>query len=258
MGKRMEISLSKHSVTRLLEGKVAYEILPSRAYKFQVGGAYKVYSIDDTYIKVLSNELKYPCELDGSKFGIYNQKALEEFVDKRCGEGTWMLNRRVFFLRLENCVIPPDKVRLEGKFIRKTHIKSLEELGMFVGTNTDFSVGSIIAASEPYLELCERLGDEYRDLLCKEYGVERDALFTINGWTNRAYVRGDLMPRKVRIVASKMARVNEITDEEWAMLGVGEDMDSRIRFIGPDYWRWNKYIRLYKFEKVEENGEEEN
>ena len=93
----MEISLSKHSVTRLLEGKVAYEILPSRAYKFQVGGAYKVYSIDDTYIKVLSNELKYPCELDGNKFGIYNQKSLEEFVDKRCGEGTWMLNKRVCF-----------------------------------------------------------------------------------------------------------------------------------------------------------------
>lgn len=254
----MEISLSKHSVTRLLEGKVAYEILPSRAYKFQVGGAYKVYSIDDTYIKVLSNELKYPCELDGSKFGIYNQKALEEFVDKRCGEGTWMLNRRVFFLRLENCVIPPDKVRLEGKFIRKTHIKSMEDVGMFVGKSTDFSVGSIIAASEPYLELCERLGDEYRDLLCKEYDVERDELFTIKGWTNRAYVRGDLMPRKVRIVASKMARVNEITDEEWAMLGVGQDMDSRIRFIGTDYWRWNKYVRLYKFEKVEENGEKEN
>ena len=213
-----------------------------------------MYSIDDTYIKVLSTELKYPCELEGSKFGIYNLRELQEFVDKRCGDGTWMSNRQVFFLRLENCVIPLDKVRLEGKFVRKTRIKCMEDVGMFVSKNTDFSVGSIVAASEPYLELCERLGDEYRDLLCKEYGVCRDELFAIKGWTNRAYVRGDLMPRKVKIVASKMVRVREITDEEWNMLGV--DSDNRVRFLGTDYWRWNKFVRLYKFEKVDENGED--
>jgi hypothetical protein len=258
MGRRMEISLSKHSVARLLEGKVAYEILTSRAYKFKVGCTYKVYSIDDTYIKVLSSELKYPYELDGSKFGIYNQKALEEFVDKRCGDGTWLLNSRVFFLRLENCVIPHCKVSLTGKSIRKTHIKSMEDVGMFVSKGADFSVGSVIAASEPYCELCDRLGDEYMDLLCKEYNVGRDELFTINGWTNRAYVRGYLMPRKVKIVASKIVRVKDITEEEWAMLGVGQDLDSRTRFMGVDYWRWNKYVKLYKFEKVEENGKEEN
>lgn len=253
MAKRMEISLSKDSIARLLEGKIAYEVLPKRAYRFKVGSAYKVLGVEDTYINVLSSELVYPMELDYSKFGIYNTEDKKAFIDKRCGEGTWTLNNRVFFLKLENCIEPPRNLRLKDKFVRKTHIKSMMDVGMFTSKGTDFTVGSVIAASEPYFEICERLGKSYEDILCKEYNVERDELFCINGWLNRGYVRGDLMPRRVKIVASKMVRVRDITDEEWVMLGIGFCELDRQKFVGNDYWLWDKPVRLYKYETMTNN-----
>lgn len=133
-------------------------------------------------------------------------------------------------------------VRVDGNGVR---------VGMFV-TRRIYDVGSIVAISEPYCDICDRLGDWYVDLLCKEFQVSRDELPSLSGWTNRGHTRIDLLPRRLRIVEAKVLRAQDISDEEWGLLGANKSECSRIRVIGYDAWIRNTYLKLYKYELVDE------
>ena len=125
-------------------------------------------------------------------------------------------------------------------------------VGMFVTKRCNYDVGSIVAISEPYCDICDRLGDSYVELLCEEFQVSRDELPNVSGWTNRGHTRIDLLPRRLRIIEAKVLRAQDISDEEWELLGANESESSRIKVIGYDAWIKNAYLKLYKYELVDE------
>ena len=147
------------------------------------------------------------------------------------------------------------------KKIKKAWIKNPDDIGMFVATiKTDYEVGSVVAASEPYYEVCMKMYDsnedaleKYIELLLDEYEPKDGSISSIAGWSNRRYTKGHLLPRRVRIVEAKVARPRKFTDEEWALLGANESDESRIRAIGYDIWLYNSYVKLYKYETITNN-----
>lgn len=145
--------------------------------------------------------------------------------------------------------------------IKKAWIKNTNDVGMFASKiKTDYEVGSVIAASEPYFEVCVRMLDtnepvfeKYMQLLLDEYEPEDEDVTSISGWLNRRHTKGHLLPRRVRIVEAKVSRPRKFTDEEWALLGAGESDESRIKAIGYDIWLYNSYVKLYKYETITNN-----
>jgi hypothetical protein len=157
------------------------------------------------------------------------------------------------------------------KKIKKAWIKNLDDVGMFATrVKVNYEVGSIVAASEPYYEVCMKMYDSneetlerYIGLLLDEYKPKDGSISSIAGWLNRKHTKGHLLPRRVRIVEARVSRVMGITDEEWRMLGANETEASRIGVIGYDAWIWNTYLKLYKYETITNNafenyGKEEN
>ena len=133
--------------------------------------------------------------------------------------------------------------------MKKVWIKSEREYGVFTSKKRYYEIGSVVAISEPYCLICERLGRSYVEFLSKELGVSEDDLPCVKGWTNRKDAKAELMPRRVRIVEVKVKRVSDISDEEWELMGASDDEKSREACVGRDSWLWNSYLRLYRYEK---------
>lgn len=140
--------------------------------------------------------------------------------------------------------------------IKKAKIKGdvSRRVGMFATKKGLYEIGSIVSVSEPYCDIYDRLGSSYGDLLCKEYRLEISELSYISGWTNSRHTKAHLMPRRVRLVESKVSRVMNISDEEWALLGASDDEQSRIDVVGQDAWLWNTYLKLYRYELITNNA----
>lgn len=249
------IYISDWCRSRLIERGDCYEVVSRRAYKFRVGSTYKVYGADEDSdcganeelcVEVLSSEVLSPCEVS------LDVEDVAKYIDSRCGVGTFKLNNRVYLLRLRMA-----SPRLNGENpIRRAWVRNEARIGAFFNKGVELYVGEEIAASEPYCELCDRLGDGYRNLLAEIYGVEKDKIYTITGWTNRRYVKSELMPRRVRILDSKVVNVLDISEYEWALLGVGESEYERMKFVGKYAWMSNGVVRLYKYETIKDYSDE--
>lgn len=99
-----------------------------------------------------------------------------------------------------------------------------------------YKVGEVIAIAQPYKDIIECL-PMHSDAILDEVGIPRKEYKA--GWTNKMFVRADLLPHHIRITDVKVERLQDISDADIMREGIREE-----RFAGGCMYFYNKtYIR---------------
>ena len=80
-----------------------------------------------------------------------------------------------------------------------------------------YKVGEVVAIAQPYKDIIEFL-PMYSDAILDEVGMPRKEFKA--GWTNKMFVRADLMPHHIKITDVKIERLREISDDDCLREGV--------------------------------------
>lgn len=143
---------------------------------------------------------------------------------------------------------------------------------------TRYKIGELIAIAESYFYVRNIVvGQEYDDRLCKAYRIEHtDDVVKLAGWSNKEFVRADLMPHRIRITGIKCERLQDISEEDCLREGIRylpqigkfyfEDMRREEGFYFDDHreafaslidkvsgrgtWGQNPWVVVYEFELV--------
>lgn len=87
----------------------------------------------------------------------------------------------------------------------------------YVLKRTTHKVGDIVAIAQPYKDIIERL-PMYSDAILDEVGMLRKKYKA--GWTNKMFVRADLLPHHIRITDVKVEYLQDISDDEVLREGI--------------------------------------
>lgn len=87
----------------------------------------------------------------------------------------------------------------------------------YVLKRTTHKVGDIVAIAQPYKDIIECL-PMYSDAILDEVGMPRKEFKA--GWTNKMFVRADLLPHHIRITDVKVEYLQDISDEDILKEGV--------------------------------------
>lgn len=87
----------------------------------------------------------------------------------------------------------------------------------YVLKRTTHKVGDIVAIAQPYKDIIERL-PMYSDAILDEVGMPRKEFKA--GWTNKMFVRADLLPHHIRITDVKVERLQSLSDDEVLREGI--------------------------------------
>lgn len=80
-----------------------------------------------------------------------------------------------------------------------------------------YKVGDIVAIAQPYKDIIECMA-EYSDIIINADGsINREFKA---GWTNKMFVRGNLMPHHIRITDIKLERLQDISEEDCLKEGI--------------------------------------
>ena len=147
-----------------------------------------------------------------------------------------------------------------------------------------YKVGDIVAIAQPYKDIIECMA-EYSDIIINADGsINREFKA---GWTNKMFVRGNLMPHHIRITDIKLERLQDISEEDCLKEGIifiesfsiiGEDAyffavkrkvgrmyDNILKFFsspqrayadlidkisGKGTWKRNPWVVAYSFELI--------
>lgn len=97
-------------------------------------------------------------------------------------------------------------------------------------------VGDIVAIAQPYKDIIESL-PMYSDAILDEVGMPRKEFKA--GWTNKMFVKADLLPHHIRITDVKVERLQDISDYDIMREGIRKES-----FAGGCMFCYNKaYIR---------------
>lgn len=157
------------------------------------------------------------------------------FNDKFCLtkavlDGTKTMTRRKFTLTLDK--------KVDGKLIRVYPSKVFFDNGKWLfdyegriynlpkENYPRYGVGEVVAIAQPYKDIIECL-PMYSDAILDERGMPRKEYKA--GWTNKMFVRADLLPHHIRITDVKVERLHDISDEDIMREGIREE-----RFAGGD------------------------
>lgn len=148
-----------------------------------------------------------------------------------------------------------------------------------------YKVGDIVAIAQPYKDIIECMA-EYSDIIINVDGsINREYKA---GWTNKVFVRTNLMPHHIRITDIKLERLQDISEEDCLKEGIifiesfsiiGEDAyffavkrkvgrmyDNILKFFsspqrayadlidkisGKGTWESNPWVVAYSFELVD-------
>ena len=148
-----------------------------------------------------------------------------------------------------------------------------------------YKVGDIVAIAQPYKDIIECMA-EYSDIIINVDGsINREYKA---GWTNKMFVKADLMPHHIKITDVKVERLQSISDEDCLKEGIifieslsiiGEDAyffavkhkvrqmyDNILKFFsspqrayadlidkisGKGTWESNPWVVAYSFELVD-------
>lgn len=80
-----------------------------------------------------------------------------------------------------------------------------------------YEVGEIVAIAQPYKDIIECL-PMYSNAILDEVGMPRKEYKA--GWTNKMFVRADLMPHHIKITDVKVERLQDISDDDIIREGV--------------------------------------
>lgn len=95
-----------------------------------------------------------------------------------------------------------------------------------------FKVGEVVAVAQAYRDIRDIIGDVH----------DGKSIKFMPGWSNKMFVRADLMPHQIRITNVRVERLQDISDEDCFREGV--------------YWDYGDYpymaTKMYKFNEKEE------
>lgn len=81
-------------------------------------------------------------------------------------------------------------------------------------------VGEVVAIAQPYKDIIERL-PMHSDAILDEVGMPRKEFKA--GWTNKMFVRADLLPHHIRITDVKVEYLQNISDDDIMREGIREE-----------------------------------
>ena len=90
-----------------------------------------------------------------------------------------------------------------------------------------YKVGEVVAIAQPYKDIIERL-PMYSDAILDEVGMPRKEFKA--GWTNKMFVKADLMPRHIKITDVKIERLQDISVDDILCEGVWQFYDNKNLF----------------------------
>ena len=148
------------------------------------------------------------------------------FNDKYCLtqavlSGTKTMTRRKFTLTLDK--------EVDGKLIRVYPSKVFFDNGKWLfdyegriynlpkENYPRYKVGEVVAIAQPYKDIIERL-PMHSDAILDEVGMPRKEFKA--GWTNKMFVRVDLLPHHIRITDVKVEYLQNISDDEILREGI--------------------------------------
>lgn len=80
-----------------------------------------------------------------------------------------------------------------------------------------YKVGEVVAIAQPYKDIIESMA-EYSDIIINVDGsINREYKA---GWTNKMFVRANLMPHHIRITDVKLERLQDISEEDCLKEGI--------------------------------------
>ena len=136
-----------------------------------------------------------------------------------------------------------------------------------------YQVGEVVAIAQAYKDIaCGALYDDLKEI------VRNRKPETLAGWTNKMFVRADLMPHHIRISDVRVERLQDISDEDCIKEGIDKwtaqgkryygffDNSKGVfsnhrtprdayaalidRISGKGTWESNSYVFVYDFELV--------
>lgn len=91
-----------------------------------------------------------------------------------------------------------------------------------------YKVGEVIAIAQPYKDIIECMA-EYSDIMINVDGsINREYKA---GWTNKMFVKADLLPHHIRITEVKVERLQDISDDDIMREGVWQSYDQKNLFF---------------------------
>ena len=90
-----------------------------------------------------------------------------------------------------------------------------------------YKVGDIVAIAQPYKDIIESMA-EYSDIIINVDGsINREYKA---GWTNKMFVKANLLPHHIRITDVNVERLQSISDEDILREGVWQFYDNKNLF----------------------------
>lgn len=155
-----------------------------------------------------------------------------------------------------------------------SHLKSVSN-NIEQIVKTPYRSGEIVAIAQSYKDACVlSLYEEDEEFGCYDFPAEQT-----NGWSNKMFVRADLMPNKIRISKVRAERLQDISREDCIKEGLLKSSTGREYYIsyeteasycgqymgysprqafahlidlvfGQGTWESNPYVFVYDFELV--------
>ena len=146
-------------------------------------------------------------------------------------DGTKTMTRRKFTLTLDK--------EVDGKLIRVYSLKVFFYNGKWLfdyegriynlpkENYPRYKVGEVVAIAQPYKDIIECMA-EYSDIIINVDGsINREYKA---GWTNKMFVRADLLPHHIRITDIEIERLQDISDDDIIREGVWQFYDNKKLF----------------------------
>lgn len=88
-----------------------------------------------------------------------------------------------------------------------------------------YEVGEVVAVAQRYEDLADIYQDKdsYLLQLSKVYGCNPEDVMKLPGWTNKMFVKSELMPRRILITGIRCERLQQISDYECLEEGISLD-----------------------------------
>lgn len=84
-----------------------------------------------------------------------------------------------------------------------------------------YKVGEVVAIAQSYKDAGVRfVQEEDKEFGCYDFPAEQT-----KGWNNKMFVKADLMPRHIRIIAMRQERLQDISDEDCLKEGIIAELD---------------------------------
>lgn len=98
-----------------------------------------------------------------------------------------------------------------------------------------YKVGEVVAIAQSYKDVYDEMSLETMDMLVQP-------LKWSAGWNNKMFVKADLMPHHIRIIAMRQERLQDISDEDCLKEGIYGVIDTKRRKITSYYFPNSPFV----------------